>query len=60
MLLLSTVYYVFEINKDGLKDEMTFEYAFLATKLSATNAITSALANISNGGEPTVLLTDLR
>lgn len=59
MLLLSTVYYVFEINKEGSKDEMTFEYAFLATKLSATNAITSALANISNGGEPTVLLTDL-
>lgn len=59
MLLLSTAYYVFEINKNVTDNQTAMEYNFLATRMSSRNSVVGALANISNGGELDVLTTNL-
>jgi len=59
MLLLSTAYYVFEIDKNVADNPTAVDYAFLATKLSTLNTIVSALANVSNGGERAILMANL-
>ena len=59
LLLLSTAYYVFEIESNVSDNSTSIDYAFLATKLSTSNTVVSALANASNGGNTSVLAADL-
>jgi hypothetical protein len=59
MLLLSTAYYVFEVKRDVITDQTTDDSTFAAIKLSSVNTVISALANVSNGGDTSVLSTDL-
>jgi hypothetical protein len=59
MLLLSTAYYVFEIENNVTDNSTSINYAFLATKLSTLNTVVSALANASNGGDASVLAANL-
>ena len=59
MLLLSTAYYVFEIENNVTSDSTSMDYAFQATKVSTVNTVVSSLANVSNGGDPSVLVTNL-
>jgi len=59
MLLLSTAYYVFEINNNVTDDSASIDYEFSATKLSTLDTVVSALANASNGGGTSVLTANL-
>jgi hypothetical protein len=59
VLLLSTTYYVFEVRRSVTNDEMTTDFNLEAIKLSTTNTMISALANITNGGHIGVLTEDL-
>jgi hypothetical protein len=59
MLLLSTAYYVFEIENNVKDNSTSIDYAFLATKLSTFNTVVSALANASNGGNASALTENL-
>jgi hypothetical protein len=59
MLLLSTAYYVFEIEENVTNDSGSINNAFLATRLSTLNTVISSLASISNGGNRSVLMTNL-
>jgi hypothetical protein len=59
MLLLSTAYYVFELKTDMTTDQTADDSTFAAIKLSSVNTVISALANVSNRGDNSVLSTDL-
>jgi hypothetical protein len=59
ILLLSTAYYVFEVKRDVITDETADDSTLAAIRLSSVNTVISALANVSNGGDNSVLLTDL-
>jgi hypothetical protein len=59
MLILSTAYYVFEVKRDVITDDITDDSNLAGIKLSSVNTVISALANVSNGGNNSVLLTDL-
>jgi hypothetical protein len=59
LLLLSTALYVSEIAKNAAVYEARIDPAFSAYKLSVTNTVISALANISSGGSADVLVEDL-
>jgi len=59
MLLLSTVYYVFEIQRNVSKSETTADSTLKTVKPSTVNTIVSALANFTNGGEREILASDL-
>jgi len=59
MLLLSTALYVAETEKDVAVYEAEVDPAFSAYKLGAMHTIMSALSNISNGGPPGILVTNL-
>jgi hypothetical protein len=59
MLLLSTAYYVFEIEENVTDNSGSIDYAFLATRLSTVNTVISSLANVSNGGYRSVLMASL-
>lgn len=59
VLLLSTTYYVFEVRRSVTNDETTTDSNLEAIKLSTTNTMISALANITNGGDTGVLREDL-
>jgi hypothetical protein len=59
MLLLSTVYYVFEIKRSATKNQTTINSTIIATKLGAVNTVISALANFSSGGDREVLTANL-
>lgn len=59
MLLLSTAYYVFDVQRDAATDQTTDDSTVAAIKLSSLNTVISALANVSNGGDSSVLPTDL-
>ena len=59
MLLLSTAYYVFELKTDMTTDQTADDSTFAAIKLSSVNTVISALANISNEGDNSILSTDL-
>jgi hypothetical protein len=59
MLLLSTAYYVFEVKRNTVTDETAEDPALAATKLATVNTVISALVNVSNGGDKSILVTDL-
>lgn len=59
MLLLSTAYYIFEIDQNVSDNSTSTDNIFLATKVSTLNTVVSALANVSNGGDPSVLQANL-
>ena len=59
MLLLSTAYYVFEIQRNVSQSEVTADFDLKTIKLAAANTILSALANFTNGGQREVLTLDL-
>jgi hypothetical protein len=59
LLLLSTALYVSEIEKNAAVYEARADPEFSAYKLGVTHTVISALANISNGGSPDVLIADL-
>ena len=60
LLLLSVVYYVFEVERKGVIQTTTSLNSYvLAIKLGSRNTVTSALVNVSNGGENEVLTANL-
>jgi hypothetical protein len=59
MLLLSTALYVAETEKAAPTYEPETETVFSLYKLGTMHTVTSALANISNGGNATILVADL-
>ncbi len=58
-LLLSTAIYVFETEKDVPTTNTSQENIFPAYQQSTVNTLISALANVTNGGDPGVLTADL-
>ncbi len=58
-LLLSTAIYVFETEKEVPTADTSEENVYPAYQQSTTNTLISALANVTNGGDPSVLTTDL-
>ena len=60
LLTLSIAYGVFEAGRrNGLRSETSLNLPVFATKLGLKNTVTSALVNVSNGGENTILGTNL-
>jgi len=58
-LLLSTAIYVIETEKEVPTVDTSEENVFPAYQQSIRNTLISALANVTNGGAPSVLTTDL-
>ena len=58
-LLLSTAIYVFETEKEVPTADTGEENVFPAYQQSTINTLISALANVTNGGDPSVLTADL-
>ena len=58
-LLLSTAIYVFETEKEVPTADTGEENVFPAYQQSIRNTLISALANVTNGGNPSVLTDDL-
>jgi len=60
LLIISVVYCVFEAGRRSeMRSATTLNSPVLATKLGLRNTVTSALVNVSNGGENEILTTDL-
>ena len=60
ILISSTTIYVYELSKEtNITDTRSINNFILALKQSTMNAMESSLANVSNGGEKTVLTTNL-
>lgn len=60
VLLLSTALYVIEVGKEAPKAEATTESGdYSGYRQNVRNALVSALANVTGGGDPAVLDTDL-
>jgi hypothetical protein len=60
LLISSTTIYVYEISEEtNSPDTPSISDFTLASKQSTRNAVISSLANVSNGGEKTVLTTNL-
>jgi hypothetical protein len=60
LLILSVAYGVFEAGRrNGVQSAATLNLPVFATKLGLKNTVTSALVNVSNGGENTTLATNL-
>ena len=60
LLILSVAYGVFEAGRrGGTRSTTTLNQPVFATKLGLKNTVTSALVNVSNGGENTILATNL-
>ena len=60
MLILSIAYGVFEAGRrGGIQSATTLNQPVFATKLGLKNTVISALVNVSNGGENTILATNL-
>jgi hypothetical protein len=60
LLILSVAYGVFEAERRSeMRSATTLNMPVLATKLGLRNTVTSALVNVSNGGENTILATNL-
>jgi hypothetical protein len=57
MLLLSSVYYVFEVERSVTKSEAT--ETTMTTQAITVNTMVSALANFTNGGDRLILTTNL-
>ncbi len=68
MLMISTAYYVLEINKAATMDQAALDSTFLMTRPSVVNTLINSLAsisndslaNISNGGDSEVLDANLK
>lgn len=58
MLVISTAYYVLEINTATM-DQTPLNSTFLMTKPSIVNTLINSLANVSNGGNSEVLESNL-
>ena len=58
-LLLSTVVYVLETEKNAPVCQPASDLSLGAVKLAALHTLTSALVNVSGGGDPAVLAGDL-
>jgi len=59
LILMSTVYYVLETEKQTMSIQNTANSDFLAATLSTKNTLISALANASNGGDKESLTRNL-
>lgn len=60
LLISSTMVYVYEISEEtGASDVESIGAFVLAVKQSTRNTVISSLANVSNGGQKTVLATNL-
>jgi len=59
LMLISTVYYVLETENQTMSMQTTADSYFSVAKISTRNTIISALANVSNGGDPETLTTNL-
>jgi len=60
LLILSVAYGVFEAGRrNEMRSTTTLNMPVLATKLGLRNTVTSALVNVSNGGENTILSANL-
>jgi hypothetical protein len=60
LLLLSVVYYTLEVErKSGMQTPTPLNSYVLAIKLGSRNTVTSALVNVSNGGENEILTANL-
>ena len=59
LILMSTVYYVLETEKQTISIQNTANYDVPATTLNTKNTIISALANASNGGDKESLTRNL-
>lgn len=59
VILLSTAYYVYETEKNITASQTAADLSFLTTKSSIVNTLTSALANVTNGGDTGILRMDL-
>ena len=60
ILISSTTIYVYEVSKETNNGDFSSTSDFiLATKQSTRNAVISSLANVSNGRDTTVLITNL-
>ena len=60
LLILSIVYGVFEAGRrNETRSATTLNTHVLATKLGLKNTVTTALVNVSNGGESSVLTTNI-
>jgi hypothetical protein len=59
VLLLSTALYVIEVGKDVPTVDASQGSDFLAYKQSAKSTLISALSNVTDGGNPNILGTDL-
>ena len=60
LLLLSVVYYIFEVERKSVIQTTTPLNSYvLAIKLGSRNTVISALANVSNGGENEILTANL-
>ncbi len=59
LLLLSTAIYVIEVGKNVPEAQEVEGHSFASYKASFRSALVSALANVSNSGNPAVLSTDL-
>ena len=60
MLVISTAYYVLEIDTASSMDQTPLDSTFLTTKPSIVNTLINSLANISNGGDDQVLNANLK
>ena len=59
LILMSTVYYVLETEKQTMNIQNTANSDFLATTLNTKNTLISALANLSNDGDKETLTRNL-
>jgi len=59
VMLLSTAYYVYDTEVNITTSQTAADLSFLTTKSSIVNTLTSALANVTNGGDTGILRTDL-
>jgi hypothetical protein len=59
LILMSTVYYVLETEKQTMSTQNTTNSDFLATMLNTKNTLIGALANTSNGGDMETLTRNL-
>jgi hypothetical protein len=59
VLLISTAYYVLEINTTVTMEQTRLYSVFFTTKQSTVNTVINALVNMSNGGDTGILSADL-
>jgi hypothetical protein len=60
MLMISTAYYVLEINTAATMDQAPLDSTFLMTRASVVNTLINSLVNVSNGGNSGVLGANIK